>query len=391
MLFAVVSITFFSCKEAPRDFNSNLLGPDQINLITLDSFVANLSQSSNSFKTVVPLGSSYELLLGSYTSNSNNEQNASTLIQFDYSTISDSDKTNLLNGSISVIDSWIIFTKTYAFGDTSATQIDFGAYKINTPWTSAGFTSDSLNNFSYNTNDLSGQKNFANDSTNVYYIHIAGGTIQNQIANYANGVQDYGLYLKPNTSDNTVWGFGAINSSYPPALAVVVNRGAALADTLYFNTLSDVSVLAGDLESSNSDIYVQPSLIGESKLWFNVSLIPSDAIINQAKLKLTIDPSNTVNGTAYNSDLYIYNLSDSTAKTIDSTLAPTSITSLDSTTYEGDITTIVQKWVTNKKNQGMLLTPQGFFTGLDIFAFKGSNSPNVQQRPRLVILYTTRK
>jgi hypothetical protein len=60
----------------------------------------------------------------------------------------------------------------------------------------------------------------------------------------------------------------------------------------------------------------------------------------------------------------------------------------DSVTYEGDITSFVQKWVTNKMNQGLLLTPADGLDGMDIFAFKGSNSSNAFHRPRLLIFYT---
>ena len=388
VLTAVTAFIFFSCKEAPRNFNSNLLGPDQINLVNLDSFVAGLPQTSHSFKTVITTGASYTLLLGSYTSHTGNVQDASTLIRFDYSTISDTDKANFLNGSITVNDSWIVFTKTYGFGDTSATQLNFGAYKINTPWTSSGFTSDSLNNFSYGSNDVSLQKELATDSTNIYNVHIDPGTIQDEIKSFANGVWDNGLYLKPNSPGNTVWGFGAIYSSYPPAIAVSVNRGGVLTDTLYFNAYSDVSVLSGNLESTAQDFYLQTSLIGQAIISFDVSIIPSNAIINQAKLLLTVDPSNTVNGTSYISNISAYNIADSSSRIVDTTLSPITVFSHDSLTYQGDVTTFVQKWVTKRQNQGLLLSPQDGLTGLDLYAFKGSNASNASQRPRLIILYT---
>jgi len=391
-LFALVTLiafTFFSCKEAPRNFGSNLLGPDQINLVSLDSYVANLPQSSHSFKTVVKTGASSTLLLGNFTTHSGNTQGASLLLNFDYSTISDSNKSDLLNGNAAVIDSWIVFTKTYAFGDTNATQINFGAYKINTPWTSVGFTSDSLNNnFSYGTDDLSMQKILANDSTNIYKIHIKPAAVQDQISNYANGIADNGLYLKPNLSGNTVWGFGAILSSYPPAIAVVVNKVGVYTDTLYFNTSEDVSVVSGNIESSAQDFYLQSSLIGQAIISFDISVIPSNAIINQAKLILTVDQSNTVNGTVFTSNIASYNVADSASKIIDTTSSEITINPVDSVTFEGDITSFVQKWVTKKNNQGLLLTPLDGLTGLDLYAFKSSNSSNALQRPRLIILYT---
>ena len=388
VLFSFIAFTFYSCKENPRNFNSNLLGPDQINLVNLDSFVAGLTQNSASFKTVVKTGAANTLILGNYTTKSGNIQQASILIRCDYSTISDSNKSDLVNGNAVVADSWIVFTKTYAFGDTLANQLNFGAYNINTSWTSSGFTSDSLSNFSYDNNDVSGQKTLAADSTNICKVHINGSAIQNEITNYANSIQDNGLYLKPGSSGNTVWGFGSVTSAYPPALVVVLNKSGVIADTLYFNILNDVSVLSGDIISGAQDIYLQPGLVGQSRVAFDMSIIPPGSIINQAKLLLTLDRSNTVNGTAFNSDILCYNIADSASKIIDSTMSFATILQQDSVTYEGDITSFVQKWVTNKMNQGLLLTPADGLDGMDIFAFKGSNSNNAFQRPRLLIFYT---
>ena len=64
------------------------------------------------------------------------------------------------------------------------------------------------------------------------------------------------------------------------------------------------------------------------------------------------------------------------------------ITQVDSSTYEGDITLFVQKWVTYKMNQGLLLTPRYGLDGMDIYAFKSSRAANALQRPRLLIFYT---
>ncbi len=387
VIITLIAFTFFSCKESPRNFNSNLLGPDQINLVNLDSYNAGLLQKSSSFKTVIETGSSSTLILGNYTTHSGNLQEASILIQFNYSSIPDSDKSDLINGDATVIDSWMIFTKTYAFGDTTVSQIDFGAYKINTPWTPAGFTSDSLTNFSYNSDDLSLQKSLT-DSTNIYRVHVNSAAIQNQISNYANSIQDNGIYLKPNAPGGTVWGFGSLSSSSFPAIAVVVNKTGSYTDTLYFNALSDLSVLSGDLPSTQGEIYLQSSLVGQSKIWFDVSNIPAGAIINQAKLILKTDLSNTVNGTVFNPSVLTFNIADSISNRVDSSLSPETITQVDSSTYEGDITTFVQKWVFEKNNRGLLLTPQSGLSGMEIFAFKGSDASNLSQRPRLVIVYT---
>ena len=76
-------------------------------------------------------------MLGKYGS-----QEASILIQFAFY-LPDSLKTDLNSGAITITDGWVEFVRTYMFGD-SAKSMDFSAHKITTPWTSYGFTSDSL-------------------------------------------------------------------------------------------------------------------------------------------------------------------------------------------------------------------------------------------------------
>lgn len=396
MMAAVIAMIFYSCSEAPRNFNSNLLGPDQISLISTDSYTAGFPQSSNSFKTVIATGNSGRLLLGNYKSSSGAQQEASILIKFDFSTIPDSIKNDLKNNNATVVDSWVIFSKNYAFGDTLQKSLNFAAYKINSPWTSAGFTSDSLNaSFSYNSGeDLSSQKAFVNDSSQLYRFHLKAASVNGEIQNFANSVPDYGIYLKPTSSAiNTVWGFGAIalNSVTQPALQIVVNKTGVYTDTLGFNALSNVSVLAGNLPTAAQDIILQPRLVAQARIWFDVSSLPSDAIINQARIILIPDSLNTVKGTNYNLNLLAFNIADSASRIVDSTFNPTTIIPSDSGTYEGVITAYVQKWVTAKINQGIIITPQDGLSGMEIFALKGSNASDAAKRPRLKILYTTKK
>ena len=100
------------------------------------------------------------------------------------------------------------------------------------------------------------------------------------------------------------------------------------------------------------------------------------------------DLLNTVNETASNASILAFNIADSISNRVDSSLSPEIVEQVDSTTYKGDITAFVQKWVFEKNNRGLLLTPQNGLNGMEIFAFKGSDASNLSQRPRLVIVYT---
>lgn len=386
ILAASVALIFYSCSDAPRDFNSNLLGPDQININSVNSFTAGFPQRSASFKTVLATGASNTLLLGKY-----GNQKASILIQFAFY-LPDSMQTDLTNNAITITDGWVEFVRTYVFGDSTA-PLDFSAHKITSSWTSYGFTADSLDPgiFTYDNADISSNRDVLSDS--IHSFHLSTQYLTDALNKYISGSPEYGIYLKPTDGSMKVVGYQAVMSgSYTqPALKIVVNKPGVYTDTLGFDGLADVSVLEGNLPQLGSDdIVLQSSLVGQSTIAFDVSSIPQNAVINQAKLILNIDTLNTKVGSTYSPVLAVFNIADSTGKLTDSTFSGTTLTQYD-TTYEGIITGYVQKWVRTKQNQGVIVSPQDGLNGMEIFAFKGSNATEPWKRPRLEILYTTKK
>ena len=389
LLTATLSFLFYSCSDAPRNFNSSLLGPDQIDIHSVDSYTGAYPQRSSSFKTVIPTGSANTLMLGKYK-NSFVDQEASILIQWSFY-LPDSIKSDLENNNATIQDGWVELVKTYVFGDTTGTM-DFSVHNITTPWTSIGFTSDSLNsaNFKYDNADISTQRDVNADS--IHTFHLSTSYLKTSILKSIDSLGDYGMYLKP-TSGNKVIGYQSIviGSLTQPAIKVVINKPGVYTDTLGFDAYADVSVLNGNLPKvPSTDIVMQSSLVGQSTIAFDVSSIPSDAIINKATLILTRDTLNSMAGDQYSPAITVYNVADSASTLIDSTFSSANITQYDST-YEGIVTGYVQKWITTKINQGLVLSPQDGLNGMEIFAFKGSNATEPWKRPRLVIIYTRKK
>ncbi|HKI77304.1 MAG TPA: DNRLRE domain-containing protein [Ignavibacteriaceae bacterium] len=388
ILFTILLFGIYSCKENPRNYNSNLLGPDQVDLITVDSFSGSFPQSSTSFKTVIKTGASFMMLVGKY-----NNQVASTLLKFNYY-LPDSVKNDILNSNASITDAWVELTRVYVFGDSNGT-FQFGAYKITSPWSSIGFTADSLENgaqFTYDATDIATQKNVTDSLTS---FHLNTSYMTNELMNYGNGQATNGLYLNPISGNQTVFGYsGVLSSSYTtlPIIKIVVSKPGFYTDTLGMDTYEDVSVLTGGLPaiSNPTDMIVQPMSVAQSRVAFDCSSIPSGAIINKATLILSLDIGSTVKGSSYNSNLSAFNIADSSGKSIDSTLSKITLT-YSNDTFQGDVTSFVQKWVTKKQNQGILLTPEDGLFGMEIWAILGSNSSQQFNRPRLVITYTIKK
>jgi hypothetical protein len=56
-------------------------------------------------------------------------------------------------------------------------------------------------------------------------------------------------------------------------------------------------------------------------------------------------------------------------------------------TYQADIKNIVQQWVVNKNNYGVIIRPYGEYSGFDRFAVYGALAPE-SLRPKLTITYS---
>ncbi len=65
-------------------------------------------------------------------------------------------------------------------------------------------------------------------------------------------------------------------------------------DTIIGYVSSDISIVTGSLPSVGSEnLSIQPSLSSEINLFFDLSKIPQNAVINSASLTLTVDPAET--------------------------------------------------------------------------------------------------
>ncbi|PIW70443.1 MAG: hypothetical protein COW08_01830 [Ignavibacteriales bacterium CG12_big_fil_rev_8_21_14_0_65_30_8] len=386
LLFAVIIIIQIpSCSDEPNTFGIGLLDSDFIVLDTLNTTIDSVAQTSSTFKTVVSLGASDNLLVGK-----KDNIEASFLIKFVLG-LADSLKTDINSGATTITEAKVRLIDTYQWGDSSA-AFNLTAHNVTSDWTSIGFTSDSLTSLTYDATNSASLLNL-NDSVKTFNLD------PNLIKTWLQSVIDTtlktnkGLYVKSDASSKKVFGFRAKTAStiYQPELKVVINKSGVYTDTLTYFPEGDVSVVDGPLPTIGAtDIAVQSGLVINSKVWFDVSSIPSDAIINKAKLILKTDTLLTIKGTNIVDAILVSNIVDSTNKIIDSTISQENLFP-SGNGYEGLVTTFVQNWIGNGKNEGLLLSPSVGINGVDLFVFKGSGTTVFADRPKLEIIYTTRK
>jgi hypothetical protein len=374
ILLALLSL--LSCSDEPTSIGIELLDGDYLIISTFDTKDEGVTQSSSFFKEVVPLGFSNYVLIGK-----RDELEATTLMNFLFF-IEDSLRQDFLDGNILVNQAFMELTPTYTYTDEEA-DYDFTVHEITSEW-SIEFTSDSLPNLIFNVEDLSSNKNFTDsiytfDLNNDFVLQWIRNSIDSSLG------KNNGLYFIPTMSTGKVVGFQAFTptSSTAAKLRVVI-------DTIRGFIFADVSKIISDLPNLHAaDIGVQASTTIQSRLFFDLSEIPPDISINKAELILTEDTLSSITGSSFNSNLAAYKITDSSDLTIDESRGI--LLGRNGNIYTGNITSFIISWINNKDNQGMVIRTASLTERLELFAIKGSEYPELSERPRLRIVYTSKE
>ena len=385
LLFA--SLLFLSCSDEPSSLGIELIGSDYILVRTYDSVNDTIIQNSSYYKKVIPLGNSDWILVGKYQSTEQNIE-ASSLIKFIFG-LADSLKNDIKEDNINVLDAWIELRNRYTYVDTLATM-NFTVHKVNSSWSSTTFTIDSLSELQYDMNNVSSDFSIS-DST--YSFHIDEALPLGWLKNSADNTleSNFGIYLEPTMSSNKVIGFQALTplSSQAAKLTVVIEKPGVYVDTISGFISADISLVDGPIPDLPQGIMcVQSSISINSKLTFDIGVLPSGLVINKAEIFITSDSINSVKGSSFNNSLRIFYL-----KSADSTITEGNSISLLSqdNQYTGDITRFVRNWISRNENFGILIEAGSPTLGLDLFILKGSDYTKISERPRLRITYTQQK
>ena len=385
-LYVIILLTLLSllsCSDDPTSIGIELLDGDYLVVSTFDTKDETVTQSSSFFKEVVPLGFSNYVLIGK-----REELEATTLMNFLFF-IEDSLRQDFLDGNILVNQAFMELTPTYTYTDEDA-DYDFTVHEITSDW-SIEFTSDSLDDLMFNMEDLSSNKNFTDtiytfDLNNDFVLQWIKNSIDSSLG------KNNGLYFIPTMSTGKVVGFQALTptSSAAAKLKVVIEKQGSFVDTIRAFIFADVStIMAGLPNLPAADIGVQSSTTIQSRLLFDLSEIPRDITINKAELILTEDTLNSITGSSFNSNLAVYKITDSSDVTIDESRGI--LLGRNGNIFTGNITSFITSWINNNDNQGMVIRTASLIDRLELFAIKGSEYPELTERPRLRIVFTSKE
>ena len=382
-LMVLVPFFFVACSDDPSSLGSELLNQDNIIVSKMDSFTDTLSQKFEPHLAKLSLGSSETLLIGK---DANVE--SQTLLAFYFSVASKylAD----LDSNLTFVSADISLTRNYYYGDTLQ-PFNVGIHQITSSWNSL-FTVDSLPKLSYNSSSVVLSQT---NTGSVYSFSVDPNLAKDwfKAAKDTSLGQNYGVLLKPNGACRFT-GFAASTSySDVPTIKIVVKKSSAYEtyqDTLEYSGSVDVHLIQGTFpEASNKTMTIQSGTGVQGKLWFDLSKLPDDAVVNTAMLVLNVDTLSFKVGSSYIDGLLAYQIVDSVSDSTNSLY----VVSLSHTgnTYSGDVARIINNAVVTKNNCGMLIMPSYQIKGIENFAIFNSNPVNGEFKPRLTITYSQKK
>lgn len=372
------------CENNPNDLGLTFINPnDTAGSRILDTTII----TGSGFRKYINDNGSVNMLVGAQVVNGN-LYTAKTLLQYQGITTSYGSGANVVSASLR-----LRYSK-YAYKDTNGT-VAFNIYKVNKAFNLLTITNDSVSNSDIGSTSLG---SYSGNPTNTNIINIP---IDNQAMTdwlrYANdssyAVKNYGLALVPNSGSTTIKGFSSENTldSLRPYITLVVQTSTSL-DTVVLRFPSSVSLSDAPLTTIPSSQYllVQNGISFRSLLKFNFPNLPSNVIINEAYLQLTLNSSQSYITSGTSNQIKVDMVTDSATKaTNDESFL---LTRLDSITYTVRINQIVQRWNSGvNPNYGLSLRNPFDIQNIDNFVFYNSDNPDVSKRPKLRVRYSIRE
>ena len=282
----------------------------------------------------------------------------------------------------------------YTLGSASA-NFDFSVHQIRSPWSSTYFIRDSIASLRYDANDV--KSGLTVDS--LYRFNLNTSVVKEWFKYQADTTttpKNYGLIFKPKASTQKMCGFYSsdvtLDTSDVLLDLVLQNPSTGYIDTVLISPTYDTHVITKSTlpVSSSTDLFLEGSLALRGKLYFDISSVPRNSIISNATLELTVDASQTLDGSNTSDSVAVQTLADSTSFTLSKDSSYQVILVKNGNKYSGDIGWMIQKWIRSDlyyTNQGLYLYLADEIKSAARIAFYGSKDSNKERRPRLKITY----
>lgn len=390
IFLSIFSIAIFiSCSDDPSSVGANLIPDgDKITFHEFDSQKQPIKYSSDVFYKKNTLGAAEKLLLGK-----NSYSQSSFLLRF-IPVFSDSLLTYLKDGNLKINSTWIEMFPAYKMGD-STQNFNFSIHQLRSDWSPVGFNIDSLKaaSFQYDQKDVSGAKTFTDT---LVTVKMDPNVVKEWLLYQKDNTlaKNYGLIFKPTSNTNRYLGFYAVSvftEARQPVLFIEYERPGINKDTTYVSPYIDTHVVEGQLPGNSTDLVVQAGYAVRSYVYFDVSSIEKASAVNKATFELSINHNKTFDGTPSSDSIYVRVFKDSTTKAYGSDSSSVLLLRREGDKFIGDLTWMVQRWITQGGNQGFELSLADEVNAASRIVFYGPKDSNVALRPKIKIVYFQKK
>lgn len=386
-LFAV-TILIVSCSQDPTSVGSELISQNEkIAFQELDSYQSNIFQKSANYQENLKFGLSNVVLVGK-----NSYAESSILMRY-HIYLPDSLLAFVKSGQYIVKSATMQMIPRYLLGDKTAT-LDFSVYQVRSDWSPVGFDRDSIPSLVYDPVDVS--SGFTANDTLVKF-NLKNDVVTEWLkysADSNSAPRNFGLLLKPKPSTQKIVGFYsaiASSSTNETILSVILERPSIRQDTVGVSPYYHIYYLTGSLPPQSNNLILQGGIGLKGTVFFDLSTLPKNIIVNKAILELNLNPTVTVDGEPQSDSLFAQMLADSTTKKLTGDSSVVTILSKSENIFSGDIVWMVQKWQKDDTNQGILVSLYDEYSSAARIAFYGSKDPNKALRPKLKIIYMQKK
>ena len=385
-LLACLAISFFileGCSDTPNSTGIQTIpAKDLVNVKTFDSRLSSSMTRTSSYIIDEPHLDADFITLGKA-----NGYEADIFIRF---TIFPDSVAN----SGTLRSAYLTLTPTrYAIGDKNA-ALSFDVNKITSDWSAFPVLYRSLDSIS---TDITLRGSFTGITQDTIPIRIPLDTsmVREWFVHTSNQEQSliYGMLLKPSSSNTVLRSFYSSKSvgTSQPTLTILRDNNFGGTDTLLASGTVDTYVIAGPPIQTSSAFEAQGGVYHRGALWFDVSGVPPNSIINNAVVELSLNrPESQLNYRAVDS-LIVQQTLDSTLRTYTAAGAiGTRLYGNDIYVFSGmSLIRTVQMWVNRPYlNQGLTIRTVNEESDLDLYALYGAASDTLH-KPRIVITYTS--
>lgn len=370
------------CDEDPVSVGEGILPPEDF--VDIDTLIVYASESFSFEHPVVTSGSA-NIFAGE-----SNDLDVQSIFRFTTLLPVQGITPDTVLGS-DVFEATLLLKPAYYLGDSTET-ITLHLHEVLSGWTTTGFNRDVFESLRRGDQALSSGSIMLGD-TNAITLPLPRDLIHRWAKQGDQSLIPQGLILKSDESANGIIGFRGAAGENAPELRIIYGTSEEQ-DTVRFseNARAFASFLKRDLDLQNN-ITVQAGAATRSIIRFDLSDLPSGALIHNAELSLISDPVQSVTHPAVSDSISAHHIADPNKfilRTADAGYFSKTVidTVTNITRYRTSVSEIIQAWTTVEDNNGFIIRDNNETLGFHRTSFYTEAAEDQEKRPRLKIIYS---